>query len=89
MQASRLDSALAFLFVPSYDRTDARKPLPENLPELVDSRHERDGRGYAALKFVSAVGSGVANQVNALAVSSGGALFAAGNCITAGGELTS
>jgi hypothetical protein len=42
----------------------------------------------ATLKFVSALGSGVANQVKALAVSSGGTLYAAGNCITARGELT-
>jgi hypothetical protein len=34
------------------------------------------------------MGSGVANQVNALAVGSGGMLYAAGNCITDGGELT-
>lgn len=88
MQASRLDSALAFLFVPSYYGIDARKPLPEHLLVLVDYRHTRGGRGYATLKFASAVGSGVASHVSALAVSSGGALYAAGNCITAGGELT-
>jgi hypothetical protein len=56
---------------------------------LVDSRHERDGRSYATVKFVSTAGSGVANQVNAPAVGSGGALYAVGNCITVGGELTS
>lgn len=55
---------------------------------LADSSHTGGGRGYATLKFASAVGSGVGNQGNALAVSSGGTLYAAGNCITAGGELT-